>query len=81
MLNEYEISAFACWLDHINWKIDDVVFYDEGAYLNEFPANFGVEIGQDCKQFIVFLIIMTFAIKVLFFYFLESLIFTLAISE
>ena len=64
MLNEYEIMAFSCTLDHCNWKIEEIVYNDEGNFLEEFPANFGVEINEECKRFIMYLLILTFSIKV-----------------
>jgi len=64
MLNEYEIVVFACSLDHCNWKIDEVVAHEEADFLREFPSNFGVEISDECKRFIMYLLIITFSLKV-----------------
>jgi len=63
MLNEYEIVVFACSLDHCNWKIDEVVSAEEADFLREFPSNFGVEISDECKRFIMYLLIITFSLK------------------
>lgn len=63
MLNEYEIVVFACSLDHCNWRIDEVVQLEEADFLNEFPSNFGVEISDECKCFIMYLLIITFSLK------------------
>jgi len=63
MLNEYEIVVFACSLDHCNWKIDEVVAPEEADFLREFPSNFGVEISDECKRFIMYLLIITFSLK------------------
>jgi len=63
MLNEYEISVFACSLDHCAWKIDEVVLPEEADFLREFPSNFGVEVSDDCKRFIMYLLILTFSLK------------------
>jgi len=63
MLNEYEIVVFACSLDHCNWKIDEVVQTEEADFLREFPSNFGVEISDECKRFILYLLIITFSLK------------------
>jgi len=64
MLNEYEIVVFACSLDHCSWKIDEVVLAEEADFLREFPSNFGVEISDECKRFIMYLLIITFSLKV-----------------
>jgi hypothetical protein len=63
MLNEYEIVVFACSLDHCNWKIEEVVSAEEADFLREFPSNFGVEISDECKRFIMYLLIITFSLK------------------
>lgn len=64
MLNEYEIITFSCTLDHCSWKIDEVILPEEASYLEEFPANFGGEISDECKRFIMYLLIVAFSLKV-----------------
>lgn len=64
MLNEYEIVVFACMLDHCNWKIDEIVYPDEANLLTDFPSNFGIEINSEGKRFIMYLLIITFSLKV-----------------
>ena len=64
MLNEYEMTSFACSLDCCDWKIPEVVYPQEAQYLKEFPTNFAVEIDDDCRRFIIYLLILVFSIKV-----------------
>lgn len=64
MLNEFEIVVFGCLLDHCPWNIDDVLALEDGSNLWEFPSNFGLDISIDCKRFIIYLLIITFALKV-----------------
>jgi len=63
MLSEYEIVVFACVLDHCNWKIEEVVFPEEENGLVEFPSNMGLEISNECKKFIMYLLVITFSLK------------------
>jgi hypothetical protein len=63
MLNEYEIVAFSCTLDHCNWRIDEAINADESSCLTEFPANYGMEINEECKKFIMYLLVLAFSLK------------------
>jgi len=63
MLNEYEILALACTLDHCGWKVDEVVQAEEKDHLDDFPIT-GVEIEPDCKRFIMYLLVIAFSVKV-----------------
>jgi len=63
MFNEYEIVVFACVLDHCPWNLDDVMTVDQGILLHEFPSNFGLEVANDCKRFIIYLLIVAFSLK------------------
>jgi len=65
MLNEYEIIVLACALDHCNWKIEETVYLEESSYLKEFPGNLGNEISSDCKRLIIYLLVITFSLKVI----------------
>jgi len=64
MFNEFEILVFACMLDHCVWNIDDVLTIEDGSCLQEFPANFGLEVDLECKRFIIYILIVAFSLKV-----------------
>ncbi len=68
MFNEFEIIVFACVLDHCPWNMDDVLTVEQGVLLQEFPSNFGLEVANDCKRFIIYLLIVAFALKVISFF-------------
>lgn len=63
MLNEYEIVVFACVLENLPWKIEEVVYNDEHNYLIEFPSNSGLELNSEAKKFIMYLLVVTFSMK------------------
>lgn len=63
LLNEFEIANLALLLDIWGWKYDDLVYQDEANNLVEFPISSGVEINSECKRFIIYLLLVTFALK------------------
>jgi len=63
MFNELEIVTFACLLDRCIWNLDDVLTVEEGSCLFEFPSNFGLEISNECKRFIIYLLIIAFSLS------------------
>jgi len=66
MLNEYEIIVLACALDHCNWKVEETVYLEEAAFLKEFPGDLGTALDDDCKRLIIYLLVITFSLKVTF---------------
>ena len=64
MLNEYEIALLACTLDKCGWNVDEIVREDEGVFLTEFPCSLEVEITKESRQLIIYLLIITFSLKV-----------------
>jgi len=63
MLNEYEIALLACTLDKCEWNLDEIVREDEGVFLTEFPCSLEVEITKESRQLIIYILILTFALK------------------
>ena len=64
MLNEYEIVVLGCALDHCGWKIEETVCPEEADFLREFPGNLGNDIDIECKRLIIYLLVITFSLKV-----------------
>lgn len=63
MMNEYELALLACAIDKLEWNMDSLVREDEGSYLSEFPCSLEVEITSDCRQLIIYLLIVAFTLK------------------
>jgi len=63
MLNEYELALLACALDKLEWNLDSIVREEEGSYLCEFPCSLEVEITSECRQLIIYLLLVAFTLK------------------
>lgn len=64
-MNEYEIVVFACFLDKISWKYEEYVNLDEAAQLEGFPLPGGIEVSDDGKRLIIYLLLIGFSLKVI----------------
>jgi len=56
-MGEYEIVAFSCILDTTKWKVEECIKTDEAKNLLDFPATLGQDLTDDCRRFIIFLMI------------------------
>lgn len=64
MLNEYEIAVLACALENCDWNIRSIVTEDEEKLLVELPFSAETSIQGESRGFVIYLLVVTFAIKV-----------------
>jgi len=64
MLNEYEIAMLACLLDRCEWRIESIIYENEESLLKEFPYSLEADTVRNSKRIIMYLLIVTFILKV-----------------
>jgi len=64
LLNEFEIAALGNILDNVNWKYEELILPGEASYLStEFPLSLNLDLSDDCKRFIIYLLLIAFSVK------------------
>jgi hypothetical protein len=63
LLNEFEIAALGNILDNINWKFEEMILPGEAQNLIEFPMALSYETSDECKRFIIYLLLAAFSVK------------------